>query len=99
MSDYDYIDPIRKAARKRAKARQTMRQATDELRTVCLQAKYGGVPVTQIALEAELSRQGVYDLIDQSPDPKTEEVSLLRDRNLGALGCLLLAPLSHPCSA
>lgn len=63
MSEYDHIGAIRKAAGKRGKARQNMRHATDELRVACLQAKHAGVSISQIAREAELSRQGVYDLI------------------------------------
>jgi DNA-binding phage protein len=65
VSEYDYIGAIRKAATKRGKAKQQMRTATDELRTACLQAKHAGVSISQIAREADLSRQGVYDLLSE----------------------------------
>jgi AcrR family transcriptional regulator len=63
----EHIAQIRKAARRREKARNEMRSATDELRVYCLQAKYAGITVTQIASEAGLSRQGVYDLLGERP--------------------------------
>jgi hypothetical protein len=66
-SEADYIKRIKEAAKKRAAARKQLRLATDELRVYCAQAKYQGVPITRIALEAELSRQGVYDLLREEP--------------------------------
>lgn len=67
MSEPEYLDRIREAAQKRAAARRDLRNATDELRVYCAQAKHAGVAVTRIALEAELSRQGVYDLLGEQP--------------------------------
>jgi len=68
MSDHsDQLKLIRKAAKRRAAAKKEMLGATDELRVYCLQAKYLGIPVTQIASEAGLSRQGVYDLLEERP--------------------------------
>jgi hypothetical protein len=58
---------IRKAAKRRAKADEAKRQATDDLRTYCEAARFAGVPITQIASEAGLSRQGVYDLLGERP--------------------------------
>jgi AcrR family transcriptional regulator len=63
----EQIKLIRKAAKRRAKAKQELLSATDELRVYCLQAKYQGITVTQIAAEAGLSRQGVYDLLEARP--------------------------------
>jgi DNA-binding phage protein len=57
------IKGIRKAARGRQKADEAKREATDDLRRYALAAKKAGVPISQIASEAGLSRQGVYDLL------------------------------------
>jgi hypothetical protein len=67
--DKGYLDRIREAAQKRAAARRDLRNATDELRVYCAQGKAAGVSITRIALEAELSRQGVYDLLEGRPSP------------------------------
>jgi DNA invertase Pin-like site-specific DNA recombinase len=61
------LKEIRKAAKKRAKADEDKRQATEDLRTYCEAARFAGVPITQIAAEAGLSRQGVYDLLGERP--------------------------------
>lgn len=61
------IRRIRGAARRREKADKEKRQATDELRKFCKEAQRVGVPVTRIAAEAGLSRQGVYDLLAGPP--------------------------------
>jgi DNA-binding phage protein len=58
---------IRGAAKRRASADAAKRQATEDLRGFCQQAQKAGVPVTQIASEAGLSRQGVYDLLAERP--------------------------------
>jgi hypothetical protein len=63
MSDTAVLRKIKAAARKRTRAEEARREATEQLRTYCREARKAGVPVTQIALEAGLSRQGVYDLI------------------------------------
>jgi AcrR family transcriptional regulator len=68
MSEHaEQIKLIRKAARRREKAKKELLSATDELRVYCLQAKYQGISVTQMASEAGLSRQGVYDLLVERP--------------------------------
>lgn len=54
---------IRRAARKRERADEAKREATEELRRYCREAQAADVPITRIALEAGLSRQGVYDLL------------------------------------
>lgn len=61
------IKGIRRAAKSRERADGARHKATDELRRYCKEAQDAGVPVTQIALEAGLSRQGVYDLLAERP--------------------------------
>jgi DNA-binding phage protein len=63
------IDDIREAAGKRAKAKSDLKAASGDLREACVQAKAEGVPITQIARDAGLSRQGVYDLLSERPSP------------------------------
>jgi DNA-binding phage protein len=58
---------IRGAAKRREKADAAKRQATEDLRRFCQQAQKAGVSITQIASEADLSRQGVYDLLAERP--------------------------------
>ena len=67
MSEAQIIKAIRRAAKRREKADQTRREATRELQDWCRKAQAAGIPNTQIASEAGLSRQGVYDLIGQPP--------------------------------
>lgn len=67
MSEAAVIRKIKAAARKRAKADEAKRAATEELRTYCREAQKAGVPITRIASEAGLSRQGVYDLLGERP--------------------------------
>ena len=61
------IKGIRRAAKNRERADVARAKATDELRRYCKEAQEAGVPVTQIASEAGLSRQGVYDLLTERP--------------------------------
>lgn len=63
MSESVAIEGIRKAAKRRERADELRRKATDELRDYCRQAQAQGVSISQIAREAGLSRQGVYDLL------------------------------------
>jgi hypothetical protein len=68
MSDSDAIKGIRRAARQRLRADELRHLATDELHDNILRAQGEGVTITQIAREAHLSRQGVYDLLgDRQP--------------------------------
>jgi hypothetical protein len=61
------IKGIRRAAKARDRADAARAKATDELRRYCKAAQKAEVPVTQIASEADLSRQGVYDLLAGRP--------------------------------
>jgi len=64
----DAIKGIRRAAKQRARADESKRKATEELRDYCRAAQAEGVSISRIAQEAGLSRQGVYDLLaDQRP--------------------------------
>jgi DNA invertase Pin-like site-specific DNA recombinase len=67
MSEATLIKRINAAARKRAKADEAKRQATEDLRRYCEEAREAGVSITRIAEEAGLSRQGVYDLLGERP--------------------------------
>lgn len=67
MSDTPTIRAIRKAASRRARADEARKQATADLRDQVKQAQAEGVPITRIAREAGLSRQGVYDLLAARP--------------------------------
>lgn len=58
---------IRKAAKRRAKADEAHREATEDLRTFIRAARHAGVPITQIASEAQISRQAVYDVLEARP--------------------------------
>jgi len=57
------IKGIRRAAKARDRADAARHKAIEELRRYCKEAQEAGVPITQIAFEAGLSRQGVYDLL------------------------------------
>jgi hypothetical protein len=61
------LQNIQKAAQRRKKAAEARWQATHDLRRYCWQAREAGVPITRIASEADLSRQGVYDLLGERP--------------------------------
>lgn len=58
---------IRKAAKRRAKADEDRRKATEDLHDFIRAARTAGVPITQIASEAGLSRQAVYDVLEARP--------------------------------
>ena len=64
MSQTPVLRKVKAAARKRAKAEDARREATEQLQTYCREARKAGVSVARIAVEAGLSRQGVYDLIE-----------------------------------
>jgi DNA-binding phage protein len=61
------IKRIQIAARHRREADAAKREATEQLRLYCAEAQKAGVSITQIAAEAGLSRQGVYDLLGERP--------------------------------
>jgi len=68
VTEAEAIRGIREAAKRREKAAETRREATENLRRLCLEAQAAGVSISQIAREAGLSRQGVYDLLGH-PSP------------------------------
>ena len=63
MSESEAVKGIRRAAKRREYAERLRVAATNDLRDCCLRAQSEGVPIAQIAREARLSRQGVYDLL------------------------------------
>lgn len=63
MSESEAIKGIRRAAKRREYAERLRVQATNDLRERMREAQAEGVPIAQIAREARLSRQGVYDLL------------------------------------
>lgn len=67
MSEAAAIRRIQAAVKKRAKADEAKREATEQLRKSCREAREAGVSITRIASEAGLSRQGVYDLLGERP--------------------------------
>lgn len=67
MTERESIEGIQSAAKRRERANAERRIATSDLRRYCVAAKEAGVSITQIAREAGLSRQGVYDLLSERP--------------------------------
>ncbi|HXN39126.1 MAG TPA: hypothetical protein VN892_13885 [Solirubrobacteraceae bacterium] len=63
MSESEAIKAIRRAAKRREYSERLRHQATTDLRENILRAQREGVSIAQIAREARLSRQGVYDLL------------------------------------
>ncbi|MGA2454723.1 MAG: hypothetical protein ABSG93_14495 [Solirubrobacteraceae bacterium] len=63
MSESEAIKAIRRAAKRREYSERLRQQATTDLRENILRAQREGVSIAQIAREARLSRQGVYDLL------------------------------------
>jgi len=63
MSKSEAIKAIHRAAKRREYSERLRKQATTDLRESILRAQSEGVPIVQIAREASLSRQGVYDLL------------------------------------
>lgn len=61
------IGALRNARRKRLRAEKARRESIRELRARVREAHEAGVPVTLIAAEAGLSRQGVYDVLAAEP--------------------------------
>jgi AcrR family transcriptional regulator len=67
MSTSEAVMGIRRAAKRRERAERSRREATAELRENLRAAQAEGVSIAQIAREAGLSRQGVYDLLGDRP--------------------------------
>jgi len=63
MSESEAVKGIRRAAKRREHADRLRQAATDDLREQIRAAQGAGVSIAQIAREARLSRQGVYDLL------------------------------------
>jgi len=63
MSESEAVKRIRRAARRREHADGLRQAATEDLREQIRVAQREGVSIAQIAREARLSRQGVYDLL------------------------------------
>jgi hypothetical protein len=61
------LPDVRSAAKRREKADAARAAATEDLRRYCQAARQAGIPITWIAHEAGLSRQGVYDLLGERP--------------------------------
>jgi len=61
------IQAIQLAAERRAEAAALRQGATEDLRVACLEAQKEGESITRIASAAGLSRQGVYDLLEERP--------------------------------
>jgi DNA-binding phage protein len=60
-----YRKALREAARMRDQADEMRSSAMRHLRRWCIRARQAGMPVTEIAHEAGLSRQSVYELIGE----------------------------------
>jgi len=68
VSEWDRTQrEVRKAAKRRAKAAEDHRKATSDLHDFIRAARAAGVPITQIASEAGISRQAVYDVLAARP--------------------------------
>ena len=68
MSAESAVKSVRDAAKRRERAIAARERATAELRdSSCRKAQAAGVSNSQIAREAGLSRQGVYDLLSARP--------------------------------
>ena len=67
MTDAEAIKGIHDAAKRRERAEQARKQATADLLRFIREAQNAGVSISQIAREAGLSRQGVYDLLASRP--------------------------------
>src|SRR4051794_827350 len=69
MSAEKAIQRIHLAVKGRKDAAEARKRATEELAQAIREAQKEGVAVTQIASEAGLSRQAVYDLLGEQPFP------------------------------
>jgi hypothetical protein len=74
MTRTEAIKGIKQARKRRERADELRMEAVSELRACSREAKAKGVSVSQIARDAGLSRQGVYDLLGlpgQPPSPRS----------------------------
>ena len=63
MTENEAVRGLRGAAKRQSAADRKRREATDDLRTFAREAQKAGVSMSQIAREAGVSRQGLYDLL------------------------------------
>lgn len=63
----EIVRAIRRAAKQREKAERMRQDATAQLRESCEKAQAAGIPITEIAREAGVSRQAVYDFLREQP--------------------------------
>jgi len=63
VTENEAVKGLRGAAKRRERADKTRRAATDDLRRFAREAQKAGVSMSQIAREAGVSRQGLYDLL------------------------------------
>jgi hypothetical protein len=68
VSEAETIKAIRRTVKQRERADILRAEANRRLRDLARQAQSEGVSITQIAQEAHLSRQGLYDLL---ADPRS----------------------------
>jgi hypothetical protein len=66
MTEAEALRRVREARKQRERADRAQRDARLALGQRVREAQAAGVPVTRIAEEANLSRQGVYDLLGQA---------------------------------
>ncbi|HEY2536826.1 MAG TPA: hypothetical protein VGI24_07585 [Solirubrobacteraceae bacterium] len=67
MTENVIIKNLRKAADRRVSAEAERHAATQELRRRVQEARAAGLGPTQIAREAALSRQAIYEMLGESP--------------------------------
>jgi hypothetical protein len=67
MTDREDIAGVHDAAKRREQADKARKSATGDLPRFIREARSAGVSISQIAREAALSRQGVYDLLATRP--------------------------------
>jgi AraC-like DNA-binding protein len=67
VNDEAIIGAIRRVAKRRTRLNLERREVAAQLRDYVREAHEQGIPITRIAQEAGLSRQGVYDLLGDRP--------------------------------
>jgi DNA-binding phage protein len=63
VTESEAVRGLRGAAKRRESADRKRREATEDLRRYAQAAKAAGLSMSQIAREAGVSRQGLYDLL------------------------------------
>lgn len=69
MTEAEALRRVRAARHERDRAERARKEARSKLAACIRAAQAAGVPVTRIAREVEMSRQGVYDLLAAEPPP------------------------------